>query len=179
VKLAYRKLGTQRRLSRLGDRGGGRLIRGAAEGMGHFSRAHPGPFRLAPGPLDAAPAPGTGSPSILESVRDLLAEGPSSGSALAKRLGVRKARVLDVLHELEAAGEVVREGENRGHVFRAATPEERPGASAPESQTGNSHTPPPDDPFAWIDAMVRDRWAHIVASDPRLQWAEEQVKRRE
>lgn len=104
-------------------------------------------------PSSSPPVAGTGSPAILETLR----YGPMSGSALAKRLGMRKAMALAALSTLVEAKAVIREGENRETRFRLATPEDK--ATAPARVS--------DDPYSQerIDAMVRaafkremDKW---------------------
>jgi hypothetical protein len=74
------------------------------------SYASPDDPEVAPGPPIEQPRPGTGSPEILERVLDplcrALAEGPASGSVLARRLHLRKCDVLAGLRALVAAGEV-------------------------------------------------------------------------
>jgi hypothetical protein len=78
------------------------------------SYASPHGPEFAPGRAFAQARRGTGSHEILERVLDplrrALAERPASGSALARRLRLRKHDVLAVLRALITAGEVRRLG---------------------------------------------------------------------
>jgi hypothetical protein len=64
---------------------------------------------------------GTGSHKslgrVLDPLRRALAQGPASGSGLARRVHLRKRDVLAGLHTLVAAGEVRRLGRDRGTRF--------------------------------------------------------------
>lgn len=55
---------------------------------------------------------------VREGVLRLLAAGPSPAAAIATQLRRRKAAVLGVLHELEAAGQVERVGAGRTSKWR-------------------------------------------------------------